>query len=206
MRIPILQWEFPLKLTYLRGDFEELFQKMPREVEHAIRSIIGDGVLRPRAPRPIYQTQILSILYSNIYDVLPEYRTMMKIEEVCINPPFVNAAILDEAISGYSLHGSKAWVGGIIPIKKFDEDKVRMALLDTMRIGLWLRNRLYFEREMVHIAGLLPEEMVRRAFALFDAIIVVVRYCESRRVQPGMRASSGDDNIGIIVESVGSIN
>ena len=179
---------------------------MPREMEHAIRSIIGDGVLRPRAPRPIYQTQILSILYSNIYDMLPEYRKMMKIEEFYINPPFVNAAILDEAISGYSLHGSKAWVGGIIPINKFDKDKVQMTLLDTMRIGLWLRNHLYFERKMIHIAGLLPEEMVGRAFALFDAILIVVRYCESRRVHPKMRASSGDDNIGIIEESVGSTN
>ena len=179
---------------------------MPREVEHAIRSIIGDGVLRPRAPRPIYQTQILSILYSNIYDMLSEYRTMMKIEEFCINPPFVNAAILDEAISGYLLQGSKAWVGGIIRIKKFDEDKVRMTLLDTMRIGLWLRNHFYFEREMVQITRLLPKDMVGRAYALFDAILVVVRYYESQRVRPEMRASLGDENIGIIMESVGSTN
>ena len=60
----------------------------------------------------------------------------MKIQEICINPSFVNAIILHEATSGYLLHGSKAWVGGIIPIKKFDEDMVRMTLLDTMRIGL----------------------------------------------------------------------
>ena len=79
-----------------------------------------------------------------------------------------------------------------------------MTLLDTMRIGLWLRNRLYFEREMIHIVGLLLEEMVGRAFALFDAILVVVRYCESRRVPPQTRVSSGDDNIGVIVELVGS--
>ena len=158
----------------MRGDFDILFQAMPREVEHAIRNIIRDGVLRPRAPHPIYQTQILSILYSDIYDMLPEYRMTMKIEEFYINPPFVNATILDEAISGYSLHGSKAWVGGIIPIKKFDEDKVQMTLLDTMRIGLRLRNRMYFEREMIHIAGLPPEDMVGRAYALFDAILLVV--------------------------------
>ena len=49
-----------------------------------------------------------------------------------------------------------------------------MTLLDTMRIGLRLRNCLYFEREMIHIAGLLPEDMVGRAYALFDAILVVV--------------------------------
>ena len=79
MKILVLPWEFPLELTYLRGDFKELFQIMPREVEHAIRSIIGDGTLRPRAQHPIYQTQILSILYSNIYDMLPEYRTLMRI-------------------------------------------------------------------------------------------------------------------------------
>ena len=60
----------------------------------------------------------------------------MKIQEIYINPSFVNAAALDEAINGYLLDGSKAWVGGIIPIKKFDEDMVRMTLLDTMRIGL----------------------------------------------------------------------
>ena len=49
-----------------------------------------------------------------------------------------------------------------------------MNLLDTMRIGLWLRNRLYFERKLIHIAGLLPEDMVGRAYALFDAILAVV--------------------------------
>ena len=49
---------------------------------------------------------------------------LTKIQEIYINPSFVNVAVLDEALSGYLLHGSKAWVGGIIPIKKFDEDKV----------------------------------------------------------------------------------
>ena len=70
-------------------------------------------------------------------------------------------------------------MGGIIPIKKFDEDKVQMTLLDTMRIGSMLRNRLYFEKEIFHIVGLLPKDMVGREYALFDAILVVVRYYES---------------------------
>ena len=49
-----------------------------------------------------------------------------------------------------------------------------MTFLDTMRIGLRLRNRMYFEREMIHITWLLLEDMVAQAYALFDAILVVV--------------------------------
>ena len=48
--------------------------------------------------------------------------------------------------------------------------------------------------------------MVARAYALFDAILVVVRYRKNRRVPPHMRVTSRDDNIGVIVESVGSTN
>ena len=68
----------------------------------------------------------------------------------------MNEIVLDEALSGYLLHGWKEWVGGIITIEKSDEDMVHMTLLDTMKIGLRLRNHMYFEREMSHIVGLLP--------------------------------------------------
>ena len=118
----------------------------------------------------------------------------------------MNAVVLDEALRKYELHASKDWVGGIIPIKKFNEDKVRMALFDTMRIGLRLRNRMYFEKEMIHIIRLLSIDLVTRAYAQFDAIIVVVCYCENERVAPQMRVSLGDDNMGVIVESMGSTN
>ena len=103
--IPILTWEFLLESIYMRANFDILFQSMPREVEHAIRCIIGDGVLRSRAPHPIYQTHVLSISFSNIYDMLREYKTLMKIQETCINPSFMGVAVLDEALSGYLLHG-----------------------------------------------------------------------------------------------------
>lgn len=80
---------------------------------------------------------------SNIYDLVPEYETIMAIAQRCVKQEYVTPPILDRAISKYDLHRSRAWVGGVIPSHELETNMVMVRLLDIMKIGLANRDRGY---------------------------------------------------------------
>ena len=102
-------FEYP-RGAYLPYHLRVPFNTLPDEVENAALAVIGGEILMPKAPRCLYHSQVLSIFLSNTFDMIPDYRILMRLAAKCIKQEFPGVDVLRQAVKRYSLRGSEAWV------------------------------------------------------------------------------------------------
>ncbi|GLJ07649.1 hypothetical protein SUGI_0071710 [Cryptomeria japonica] len=116
-RVPIKprRGELPFAEPFDDGEIRRVFKVSCPDQLDAIKTVIGEGILSPRAPKLIFPSQLLSIFLSNCLDALQSYDVMKIIVDDSVQPGFLRQDELLKCVEKYNLVIGNGYILGLIP-------------------------------------------------------------------------------------------
>ncbi|GLJ28026.1 hypothetical protein SUGI_0550330 [Cryptomeria japonica] len=116
--------ELPFDEPLDDGELGRVFRVSCPQRLDAVKTIIGEEILKPHAFKLLFPSQLLSVFLSNCMDGLQSYNMLKIIVDDAILPGFIKQGELLQCVQNYNLGNDSAFILGIFPRRDLKYSKL----------------------------------------------------------------------------------